>query len=60
MDISSERLAAMRTAIELGVDASDFAFATLDERAAWHDLCAEHADFAERNDLVWSDLVWAA
>lgn len=54
MDISPERLAAMRTAIELGVDPSDYAFATLEERAAWHELLVEYEGFAERDDLVWT------
>ena len=53
MDISPQRLSIMRTAIELGVDETDFAFRSFDERVAWRELADEHQAFCERDDLVW-------
>ena len=53
MDITPQRLTAMRTAIELGVDESDFSFSCLAERAAWQELVHEHDNFCDRDDLVW-------
>ena len=53
MDITPQRLTAMRTAIELGVDESDFSFSSLAERAAWQELVHEHDNFCDRDDLVW-------
>ena len=53
MDINPQRLTAMRTAIELGVDEADFPFRSLTERAVWADLIEEFEAYAARDDLVW-------
>ena len=53
MDTNPQRLTAMRTAIELGVDEGDFTFRSLAERSIWTELEAEFHAFADRDDLVW-------
>lgn len=53
MDISTQRITAMRTAIELGVDETDFAFRNPFERAAWQELLHEFDAFADRDDVLW-------
>ena len=53
MDISIERMNALQTAIELGVDDSDFRFQSHIERELWVELAAEHEARADKNDSVW-------
>ncbi len=53
MDISIERVHAMLTAIELGVDDSDFRFESLNEREMWVQLEQEHEARIDKDDSAW-------
>lgn len=53
MDISIERMNALQTAIELGVDDSDFRFQSHVERELWCELAAEHEARTDKDDSVW-------
>jgi len=53
MDISITRVQAMQTAIELGVDDSDFRFESLIERELWVDLTVEHEARIDKDDSIW-------
>ena len=53
MDISIPRIHAMMTAIELGVDDSDFRFESLAEREMFVQLEAEHNARVDKDDCCW-------
>ncbi len=53
MDISVERVQAMQTAIELGVDDSDFRFESLVEPLVWVELVVEHEARIDKDDSIW-------
>lgn len=53
MDISIERMNALQTAIELGVDDSDFRFQSHIERELWVELVVEHEARADKDDSIW-------
>ena len=53
MDISLQRVTAIHTAIELGVDDVDFRFESLVERDLWNELLAEHEARVDMSDSVW-------
>lgn len=53
MDISLTRVDAMHTAIELGVDDSDFRFESFAERELWVELCLEHEARVDKDDSIW-------
>jgi len=53
MDISSQRIERIETAIELQVDESDFRFESLAERELWHQIAAEAEARVDKDDRVW-------
>lgn len=53
MDISVERVNAMQTAIELGVDDSDFRFESIVEAHVWVELVAEQEARIDKDDSMW-------
>jgi len=53
MDIPLQRVTAIHTAIELGVDDVDFRFESLVERDLWNELLAEHEARVDMSDSVW-------
>lgn len=52
-DVCPRRVAAMRTAVELDVDKSDFGFETQDEAGLWDELEHEFAELVARIGRVW-------
>ena len=54
MDIvTPARISLMANAIELGVDAEEFRFASAAERQVWDDLVSQINALTEKDDLVW-------
>jgi hypothetical protein len=52
-DISPQRTNSLRTAVELGVDESDFRFQSFAERELWTELVELHETCMAKDDLVW-------
>jgi len=51
--ITDSRVQQMLSAIELGVDSSDFAFYSMAERVLWRELEAELEEFFAKNPPRW-------
>lgn len=51
--ISDSRIQVMLTAIELGVDVSDFSFYSITERVMWRELEAELTEFFSKHGATW-------
>ena len=51
--ITDSRVQQMLSAIELGVDSSDFAFYSMTERVLWRELEAELEEFFAKHPSTW-------
>jgi hypothetical protein len=51
--INDSRVQAMFSAIELGVDASDFSFYSMTERVLWRELETEREEFFSKHGPTW-------